>query len=149
MPETELIEAVEEETVEVEESEKVDLSEAERIELENLREKNRKAEATTIVTEALKDIEMPEDAKARATSEALKDLPVTDGTLDAEALKESALAAATVETEYLEKITGAGTVSGMGGGGDTEDGKAKLEESVRRMHPNWTDEQVRVYVTGR
>ena len=150
MPETELQEkltAAETRVTELEEQ--ATLTEAEKEELSNLREKARTGEAHTIVTEALKDIEMPEEAKSRAVVEAMKDLPVTDGTLNVEALKEKALAAATVETEYLEKAMGTGRVSGLGVGGDVEDGKKKLEESWRRMHPNWSDEQIRIAVTGR
>jgi hypothetical protein len=78
----------------------------------------------------------------------MKELPVTDGTLDTEALTERTREAATKEAEYLESL-GAGRVTGMGGGEADDGGAKKLEESVRRIHPNWTDEQVRIYVTGR
>ena len=147
MPETELLETTEEVTVE--ESEAVALNEAERTELETLRKTARSNEALTIVNETLKDLTLPEEAKIRVSVEAMKELPVTDGTLDAETLKERTLAAATTEAEYLEKLTGAGQVNGMGGGAVDDGGKQQLEESVRRMHPKWTDEQVRIYVTGR
>jgi len=106
-------------------------------------------EATVAITEALKDKELPDAAKARIMASLSKAPPVKDGKLDTEALLLKVVEVSTEEAAYVESITKAGTVQGMGGGSGEDDGKKKLREAVKRAHPTWPDAQVDIYVNGR
>lgn len=144
MPETELQEKLataEAEVVELKEAAVKD--EADKTELARHREAKLEKDATDLVTETIKDIEMPDVARTRVIREAAKNPPVTDGVIDTEALATRATEKATEEAEYRESLTGEGGIHGMGGGGEEENnGRKKLEESIRHAHPKWTDQMV-------
>jgi len=120
-------------------------------ELDRLRKVETGRAAAVIVTEALKDKELPEVMKTRLVEELSEDPPIKEeeGEVDEEALTKQTEERAAEEAAYAESLTGAGQIRGMGGDGDGDEGRKKLEESVRSRYPDFTDEQVSVYVTGR
>ncbi len=120
--------------------------EADKTELARFREVEIVRAAAEAITEDLKDTDMIDEAKARLVETLSKNPPTKDGELDKEALATQTQEAATAEAEYLESITGSGSIRGMASGEGEADTK-KLEESVRAAHPNWPDEMVNTYLS--
>jgi len=53
------------------------------------------------------------------------------------------------EKDYIAKLAEAGKVKGFGPTReDTEKGKAALKESLKRAHPDWTEDQIETAVNG-
>ena len=99
----------------------------------------RKAEAKSKLDEAIGKSELPDAAKLRI-QERFKDAESAKGI--AEAIK--------AEVDYIAALKEAGKVKGMGGSQpDPEKGKEALKESFKRMHPDWTESQLKVAVEGR
>ena len=121
--------------------------EADKTELTSFREKEIVRAAAEAVAENLKDTDMIDEAKARLVEALSKNPPTKDGELDKEALATQTQEAATAEAEYLERITGSGSIRGMASGDGEADTK-KLEESVRAAHRDWSDEMVANYING-
>lgn len=121
-------------------------------ELEAREAKDRSIKATELATESLKDIDLPEAAKTKVIEKIAADPPVTeDGKLDESAIPDRTREAAEAEAAYLESVApNSGEVNGMGESvsGD-DDGKTKLRETIKRRHPDWSDEQVDIAVNGR
>lgn len=98
-----------------------------------------KAEAQAVIKEAVDKAELPVAAKERLM-ERFKDAESADGI--EEAIK--------AEVDYIAKLSEAGKVKGLGATkSDPEKDKEALKESFKRMHPEWSDEQVETAVTGR
>ncbi len=136
------------------EKERDDLKEAQTTqgtELARLREGEVLREATVIVTEALGKVEnLPEMARTRLTEALSKTPPTKDGKLDKDALVIAIDEAAKAEIDYLASLTKSGSITGMGGAGAGTEGEQKaLEESWRHMHPEWTDDQIKIAINGR
>ena len=52
--------------------------------------------------------------------------------------------------DYIAKLSEAGKVKGLGGTKtNPEKDKEALKESFKRMHPEWTEDQINIAVTGR
>jgi len=97
------------------------------------------AETKATVEAAIGKAELPEAAKARLL-EMFKD------TVSAEGLE----AAIEAEKAYIAAISEAGKVKGMGGKGeDPEADKKALKESWKKLHPEYTEEQLEVAISGR
>jgi len=98
-----------------------------------------KAEAQAAVKEAVDKAELPDAAKEQLLAR-FKDVETADGITEA----------ITAEVAYIAKLSEAGKVKGLGPSTPTteEDTKA-LRESAKRLHPEYTDEQVETFVTGR
>lgn len=152
MPETELQEAQDKlKTAEEENTtlkEQVAAGEEDKIRLAKLEEKELQEKAEGLVEETLNDLNLPDLSKNKLIESVSVDPPLVDGEIDTEALETRTREAATAEAEYLEGLYGAGSVAGMGNSGDNQDGKQKLEESVRHAHPEWDNKQVASYVNG-
>lgn len=120
-------------------------------ELARLQEGEVLREATAIVTEALGKVEnLPELTRTRLTEALSKAPPTKEGKLDKDALATSIEEAAKAEVEYLAGLTKSGAITGMGSSsGGTEIDQKGLEESWKHMHPDWTDGQIKIAVTGR
>ena len=98
-----------------------------------------KAEAQAVIKEAVDKAELPVAAKERLI-ERFKDSESAEG------LEEAIQS----EKDYIAKLTEAGTVKGLGATkADATKDKEALRESVKKMHPEYTDEQVETFVTGR
>ena len=98
-----------------------------------------KAEAQATIKEAVDKAELPDAAKERLT-ERFKDAESAEGI--EEAIKS--------EVDYIAKLSEAGKVKGMGASkADTEKDKEALKESFKKMHPEWTEDQVNIAVSGR
>jgi len=98
-----------------------------------------KAEAQATIKEAVDKAELPDAAKERLV-ERFKDAESADGI--AEAIQS--------EVDYIAKLSEAGKVKGLGETKvDPEKGKEALKESVKRMHPEYTDAQVETFISGR
>lgn len=152
MSEQELKEAVG--RAEAAEKERDELKEAQTTqttELARLQEGEVLREATAIVTEALGKVEnLPEMARTRLTESLSKAPPTKDGKLDKDALVAAIEEAAKAEVDYLAGLTKSGSITGMGAAGAGTEGDQKgLEESWRHMHPDWSDDQIKIAVNGR
>lgn len=125
--------------------------EEEKIDYARLKEAALVDKASKAVAEALKDTDLHEVCKTRLVETLSENPPLKDGELDVEALKVKITEAAAEEATYIEGLTGAGGIRGMGGSIDSEDdaGAKKLEESVRARHPDFSDAQVHDYVYRR
>jgi len=53
------------------------------------------------------------------------------------------------EKDYVASLLEAGKVKGMGGHTDTKAGKEALKESFKRMHPEYSEDQLGTAVEGR
>ncbi len=128
---------------------KVEESEADKDELTDLREAALITEAAKAATEYLKDIDLKDVTKAKIIKEVAKNPPLKEGKLDTEALEAATTVAATEVAEYIESLTGAGTITGMGESNAPDDaGREKLKESLKRSHPDWDDKMVESFITG-
>ena len=127
---------------------KAELTEAERTDLARFRETRLVEAARAKAAELLKDIDLPEITKTRLVETVSKNPPAKDGELDEEAFAPAVDEAAKAEADYLAKLGEGNGIKGMGGTGE-EDDSQRMTESVKRLHPDWTDEQVRIFVTGR
>ena len=98
-----------------------------------------KAEAQALIKEAVDKAELPDAAKERLT-ERFKDAESAEGI--EEAVKS--------EIDYIAKLSEAGKVKGLGVTKiDPEKDKEALKESFKKLHPEWTDEQIETAVSGR
>jgi len=98
-----------------------------------------KAEAQAVIKEAVDKAELPDAAKERLI-ERFKDSESAEG------LEEAIQS----EKDYIAKLTEAGTVKGLGATkADATKDREALKESVKKMHPEYTDEQVETFITGR
>ena len=98
-----------------------------------------KAEAQAIIKEAVDKAELPDAAKERLI-ERFKDAESAEGI-------EEAIQS---EVDYIAKLSEAGKVKGMGASKtDPEKDKEALKESFKKLHPEWTDDQIETAVTGR
>ena len=128
---------------------KVEEGEADKTELTDLRETALITEASKAATGYLKDIDLKDVTKAKIIKEVAKNPPLKEGKLDTEALEAATTAVATEAAEYIESLTGAGTVTGMGESNAPDDaGREKLRESLKRSHPNWDEKMVESFVNG-
>jgi len=98
-----------------------------------------KAEAQASIKEAVDKAELPSAAKERLL-ERYKDTETAEGI--AEAIKS--------EVDYIAKLSEAGKVKGLGGSTpNPEKDTNALRESVKKLHPEYTDAQVETFVTRR
>ena len=98
-----------------------------------------KAEAQATIKGAVDKAELP-DASKTVLLERFKDAESADGI-------EEAIQS---EKDYVANLSEAGKVKGLGPTKEeTEKGKEALKESCKKMHPEYTDEQVETFVTGR
>jgi len=96
----------------------------------------RVAETKAKLDEALLKSELPEPAKSRIMEK-------FQNAESAEGIEEAIKA----EADYIAKITEAGKVRNMG---ETKiPDKGNLKESFRKMHPDWTEAQLEIAVSGR
>ena len=97
------------------------------------------AEAQAVIKEAVEKAELPNAAKERLV-ERFKDAESAEGI--EEAIKS--------EVDYIAKLSEAGKVKNLGGSKpNPEKDTEGLRESFKKMHPEWSAEQVEVAVTGR
>ena len=97
-----------------------------------------KAEAQAAVKEAVDKAELPKAAKDRLI-ERFKDAETADGIT--EAVK--------AEIDYIAKLSEAGKVKNLGPSNpDLEKGREALKESFKASHPEWTDKQLEIAVSG-
>jgi len=100
-----------------------------------------KAAAQATIKEAVDKAELPEAAKTRLIEKFAE--AITDDGVE-EAIE--------AETNYVATIREDGKVKGLGGNGnesDPEKAKEALKESFKKLHPEWSDEQVETAVAGR
>ena len=98
-----------------------------------------KAEAQAAIKEAVEKAELPDAAKA-VLLERFKDSETADGIEEA----------ITSEKDYIAKLAEAGKVKNLGPSqSDPEKDREALKESVKKAHPEYTDEQIETFVTGR
>jgi len=98
-----------------------------------------KAEAQATIKEAVDKAELPDAAKERLI-ERFKDAENADGIVEA----------IQSEKDYLAKLSESIKVKGMGPSkADPEKDKEALKESIKGMHPEYTDEQVATFISGR
>ena len=98
-----------------------------------------KAEAQATIKEAVDKAELPVAAKEKIL-ERYKDAESADGIEEA----------ITSEKDYIAKLAESGKVKGLGETKrDPGKDKTDLRESFKNLHPEWTDEQVEIAVTGR
>jgi hypothetical protein len=71
-------------------------------------------EAQRLAGEYLVNVSLPSAAKQRVISKVTADPQMTDGKIDADALKEAVEAESKVEADYIESITGVGTITDQG-----------------------------------
>ncbi len=110
-----------------------------KVKLEEAAKAQRIAEAKSVIDEAIGKAELPEAAKARLT-ESFRGRESADGI--AEAVK--------AEAAYIAAITETGKVKGLGATtADTATATKALRESFKAMHPEWTDSQLDIAVSGR
>jgi len=87
-----------------------------------------------IASELMKETSLLEVSRERITASVMKEAPFKDGKLDKEALAGFVKEAAKVEKAYIEALKPQ-KITGMGAGGDdTQAGKQKLYESMKKMH---------------
>ena len=98
-----------------------------------------KAEAQAIIKEAVGKADLPDAAKERILGQ-FKEAEKADGI--AEAIK--------AEGDYIAKLTEVGKVRGLGGSQPSEEASKKnLREAGKRLHPEYTEAQLDIFVTGR
>lgn len=98
-----------------------------------------KADAQAAIKEAIDKAELPSVAKEQLL-ERFKDAETTDGIEEA----------ITAEKDYIAKLAESGKVKGLGPTAPaTEEEKKALRESFKKMHPDWSDEQLDTAVAGR
>lgn len=106
--------------------------------MEEAEKAQKKAEAKSVIDEAVSKSELPDAAKARIL-EKFKDVESAEGI--EEAIKS--------EKDYIAAIQESGKVKDLG---KTEVNPEKireaLKESFKRMNPDWTDEQLEIAVKG-
>ena len=99
----------------------------------------RVAEAKSVIDKAISEAELPEAAKAKLTAR-FEAVESADGIEDA--IK--------AEIDYVNALKEASKPRNLGPSDpNPEDGKKALTESFKKLHPEWTDEQVESAVKGR
>ena len=99
----------------------------------------KKAEAKSLIDEAIGKSELPEAAKERIL-ERYVDAESADGVV--EAIK--------AEADYIAKLSESGKVKNLGRSEpDAAKDKAALKESFKKMNPEWTDAQIETAASGR
>ena len=79
-----------------------------------LLERLRKSDATDEARKILESVSLPVAAKTRIIERSVANIPLKDGEIDIAKLRETVVAEAKSEGEYLASITGSGRVVGMG-----------------------------------
>lgn len=134
------------EEAKVEAKKQVDLAVAEAV--KPLRERAIRADARDEAVSVLKDVTLPQEAKTRIVERAVATLPLNDkGELDASKFRETVVAEAKSEGEYLAKVTGSGRVFGNGssaGFSETKPDKKALKEA-RKEQEEEMEHAVSVY----
>ena len=98
-----------------------------------------KAEAQAVIKEAVDKAELPDAAKERLI-ERFKDAESADGIVEA----------IQSEMDYIAKLSEAGKVKGFGGTKpNPEKDKEALRESAKKAFPDYTDEQIETFISGR
>jgi len=98
-----------------------------------------RAEAQAVIKEAVDKAELPAAAKERLI-ERFADADSAEGITEA----------IQSEVDYIAKLSEAGKVKGMGPSQvSSEKDKEALEESVKKLHPDYTEAQVETFVAGR
>jgi hypothetical protein len=98
-----------------------------------------KATAQAAIKEAVEKAELP----AAAKDQLLKRFEAAES---ADGITEAIKA----EADYIAKLSESGKVKNLGGTkSDPEKDKTSLKESFKRLHPEWSDEQIETAVTGR
>lgn len=127
-------------------------------EIARLREAVLLREAWDFVSVKLAECELPELAVTRLIDSLSKNPPIEDGKIDEKAYAESIEEAVKVETEFLAKVMGSGTIRGMGGSGDAgagEEGHDELKESFKAkfesegMSPEEAETAAEIAAAGR
>ena len=96
------------------------------------------AEAQAAVKEAVDKAELPDAAKEKLI-ERFKDVETADGITEA----------IQAEADYIAKLTESSKVKGLGTTiPDTDKDKEAFRESLKRAHPEWTDDQLTTAVEG-
>lgn len=96
---------------------------------EELTRTNIRLQAAPMIRELLKESKLPDLTQDKLYRHLEVSDYTKDGALDDTALKEAVTAAVTEERDYLSKLTEAGKVAGMGGGGE----QPKPEERVKSV----------------
>lgn len=102
---------------------------------------DKKAVAQATIKETVDASDLPDTTKTRLMARYAE---ATDAEGIEDAIKE--------EADYIAELNESGKVIGLGGPAkqtetEAEEGKKALRESTKRMHPEWTDEQVDKYVS--
>lgn len=97
------------------------------------------AEAKSVIDDAISKAELPEAAKERLT-ERFKDAESADGIEDA----------IQTEKDYVDALSEASKPKNLGGSQpNPEEDKKALRESFKKLHPDWSEEQLDAAVEGR
>ena len=87
-------------------------------------------EARKMATELLTNVSLPAAAKSRIIEKVTADPKMTDGKIDADALKEAVEAAQKIEADYIEAITSTGKVTDQGTQSTPAPDDKKIKESL-------------------
>lgn len=107
-------------------------------EIARLKEAILLTEASTIVSEVLGKLNLPDLTRARLQESLAKSPVVKDGAIDKAAFATKISEAVKAEVEYLARVTGSGVIKGMGGAGaggavNLDEASKSLEASFRGM----------------
>jgi hypothetical protein len=95
-------------------------------------------DAKDTVREVLAGYQLPEATKDRLTESLTKSAPMKEGKLDADAFGKMITEAIKVETEYLTKTLGLGTIRGLGEGLNGEVDEKAVDESLKESFATLT-----------
>lgn len=105
-------------------------------------------DAKDVAAEAIKDEDIPTVSKERIVAQVARDPKVDEsGSLDVDATKEAATAAAKEEADYLSKALGTGKVKGMGTEAGEGEQSPDLTEAFKRL--GLDDDAAKVAAGGR
>lgn len=110
------------------------------------------SKASDIVSEVLKEADLPEATKYRILDGTISLMVATDDEIDADATAANAQEAIKVEAKYLSDITGGAGVKGLGGkpiseSASIEESEARLIESFKIM--GMSDEKAKIAAKGK